>query len=162
MANTPRIIKKYANRRLYDTEISQSITLQDVRDLIAGGESIQVLEARSEKDVTRSVLVQIVADQELLGQPILSNAFLEGLIRLDSVPLKDLSRDFLEAAMAQLQSQQQHLEDAWTATFRGTSVDEFTQSALAPAKQFQRRIFELWTDARRPASRSTKNNNDAD
>lgn len=77
MPKSPRIIKKYANRRLYDTQTSQSITLQDVRDLIASGECIEVLEARTGKNVTRSVLIQIVADQEMLGQAVLSNAFLE-------------------------------------------------------------------------------------
>ena len=73
----PRIIKKYANRRLYDTGSSQSITLQDVRDLIGAGHRIQVVEAKSGNDVTRAVLLQIVADQELLGRPVLSNDFLE-------------------------------------------------------------------------------------
>jgi polyhydroxyalkanoate synthesis repressor PhaR len=149
----PRIIKKYANRRLYDTQTSQTITLQDVRDLVGAGEKIQVVEARTGKDITRPVLLQIVADQELMGRPILSNEFLESLIRVDSRPLKDLSREFLQKVMTHLQSQQQEVEQAWSSTFRGTGLDELTQATLEPAKQFQRRMFTLWTEALTPDKR---------
>jgi len=153
MSKTPRIIKKYANRRLYDTQTSQTITLLDVRDLIGSGETIQVVEAKTGKDITRSVLIQIVADQELMGRPVLSNEFLEGLIRVDSTPLRDLSREFLEKVMTHIQSQQQEVEEAWTSTFRGTGIDELTQATLEPARQFQRRMFTLWTDALAPGKR---------
>jgi polyhydroxyalkanoate synthesis repressor PhaR len=153
MPITPRIIKKYANRRLYDTQTSQTITLQDVRDLIGSGETIQVVEAKTGKDITRSVLIQIVADQELMGRPVLSNEFLQGLIRLDSMPVKELSREFLEKVMRHLQSQQQNVEEAWKSTFRGASIEEFARAALEPAKEFQRQIFTLWSDALSPGKR---------
>ena len=100
MSQQARIIKKYANRRLYDTETSQSITLQDVRDLISRGVAIQVVEAKGGRDITRSVLLQIVADQELLGQPVLSDAFLAAIIRLNNNPLSSMACDFLERAVA--------------------------------------------------------------
>ncbi|MGY6631974.1 MAG: polyhydroxyalkanoate synthesis repressor PhaR [Wenzhouxiangella sp.] len=99
MARTPRIIKKYANRRLYDTETSQSITLNDVARLIGQGADIQVVEAKGGQDITRSVLLQIVADQEMLGQPMLSDAFLMAIIRLSANPASELARDFLERAV---------------------------------------------------------------
>ena len=100
MARTPRIIKKYANRRLYDTETSQSITLNDVARLIGQGTDVQVVEAKGGQDITRSVLLQIVADQEMLGQPVLSDAFLSAIIRLNANPVNELANDFLERAVA--------------------------------------------------------------
>ena len=64
-----RIIKKYPNRRLYDTEISSYITLEDVRQLIVEGESFEVRDAKSGEDLTRAVLLQIIAEHEQDGQP---------------------------------------------------------------------------------------------
>ena len=65
-----RIIKKYPNRRLYDTEISSYITLEDVRQLIVDREEFTVRDAKSGADLTRSVLMQIIAEHEEHGQPI--------------------------------------------------------------------------------------------
>ena len=76
-----RIIKKYPNRRLYDTEISSYITIEDVRQLIPDGEDFEVRDAKSGDDLTRSVLLQIIADQEQDGEPMLSTQLLSQLIR---------------------------------------------------------------------------------
>ena len=74
-----RIIKKYPNRRLYDTEISSYITIEDVRQLILDGESFEVRDAKSGEDLTRSVLLQIIAEHEQDGQPMLSTQLLSHL-----------------------------------------------------------------------------------
>ncbi len=150
----PRIIKKYANRRLYDTGSSQSITLQDVRDLVGAGHSIQVVEAKTGKDVTRSVLLQIVADQELLGRPVLSNEFLESMIRVNSNPMRDLTRGYLEKVMTHLEAQQDSVESAWAATLKSAGMKDFGAiSPLAPFRQFQKKMFEVWTQALTPSLR---------
>ena len=150
----PRIIKKYANRRLYDTGSSQSITLQDVRDLVGAGHSIQVVEAKTGKDVTRSVLLQIVADQELLGRPVLSNEFLESMIRVNSNPMRDLTRGYLEKVMTHLEAQQDTVESAWAATMKSTGLKDLgAVSPLAPFRQFQKKMFEVWTAALTPTLR---------
>ena len=150
----PRIIKKYANRRLYDTGSSQSITLQDVRDLVGAGQSVQVLEAKTGKDVTRSVLLQIVADQELLGRPVLSNEFLESMIRVNSNPMRDLTRGYLEKVMTHLEAQQDSVECAWAATLKSTGLKDLGALApLAPFRQFQKKMFEVWTAALTPSLR---------
>ncbi len=150
----PRIIKKYANRRLYDTGSSQSITLQDVRDLVGAGHSIQVVEAKTGKDVTRSVLLQIVADQELLGRPVLSNEFLESMIRVNSNPMRDLKRGYLEKVMTHLEAQQDSVESAWAATMKSTGLKDLgAVSPLAPFRQFQKKMFEVWTAALTPTLR---------
>ena len=150
----PRIIKKYANRRLYDTGSSQSITLQDVRDLVGAGHSIQVVEAKTGKDVTRSVLLQIVADQELLGRPVLSNEFLESMIRVNSNPMRDLTRGYLEKVMTHLESQQDSVEHAWASTLKSSGLEDLGSiSPLAPFRQFQKKMFEVWTAALTPSLR---------
>ncbi|MCE7032808.1 polyhydroxyalkanoate synthesis repressor PhaR [Lysobacter sp. GX 14042] len=77
-----RLIKKYPNRRLYDTEISSYITIEDVRQLIVEGEAFQVCDARSGDDLTRQVLLQVIAEHEQGGSPLLSPALLMRLARL--------------------------------------------------------------------------------
>ena len=155
MTAEPRIIKKYANRRLYDTGASQSITLQDVRDLIGAGHHVQVVEAKTGRDVTRSVLLQIVADQEMLGRPVLSNEFLESMIRVNSNPMRDLTRGYLEKVMTHIESQQDSVERAWASTLKSTGLEELgSMSPLAPFRQFQKKMFEVWSAALTPGLRS--------
>jgi polyhydroxyalkanoate synthesis repressor PhaR len=150
MAGQKRIIKKYANRRLYDTETSQSITLPDVRDLIGAGEPVHVVEAKTGKDVTRQVLLQIVADQELLGRPVLSNEFLEAMIRVNSNPMRDLTRGYLEKVMTHLESQQHDVEKAWSSTLKKSGLDSLGSATLEPFMKFQKRIFSVWSEALSP------------
>lgn len=162
MPRPRRMIKKYANRRLYDTETSQSITLQDVRNLIGGGENVTVTEARSGNDVTRQVLLQIVADQELLGRPVLSNEFLEAMIRVNSNPMRDLSRHYLEKVMTHLESQQERVKSAWSQTLGNAGIKDHGTTPLEPFRQFQRRMFSLWSEALSPPLRTDPADSDAD
>ena len=104
-----RIIKKYANRRLYDTDTSQYITLNDLKGLVAGGEAVRVIDARSKQDISREVLLQLVAEQEALGRPILNEAILTALIRFYDHPMQKIATRYLEAALGQLQEQQGQL-----------------------------------------------------
>jgi polyhydroxyalkanoate synthesis repressor PhaR len=106
-----RIIKKYANRRLYDTGSSCYITLDDLKKLIGSGISVQVLDARTKKDISREVLLQLVADQESLGRPILNEAILISLIRFYDHPMQKLASSYLETALNQLQDQRAKLSD---------------------------------------------------
>lgn len=153
MARSRREIKKYANRRLYDTETSQSITLQDVRDLIGRGENVSVIEAKGGKDVTRQVLLQIVADQEMMGRPLLSNEFLEGMIRVNSNPMRDLARRSLEKMMNHFDSQQESLEGAWSATLDQAGLKSLG-SPMESFRQFQRQMLTLWSEALSPSPRT--------
>jgi polyhydroxyalkanoate synthesis repressor PhaR len=77
----PRLIKKYPNRRLYDTQLSRYITLEDVRRLIAGSTPVRVIEQRTGRDITRSVLLQVISEQEQGESARLSETFLTELIR---------------------------------------------------------------------------------
>ncbi|MCA1780235.1 MAG: polyhydroxyalkanoate synthesis repressor PhaR [Xanthomonadaceae bacterium] len=156
MPATKRTIKKYANRRLYDAETSQTITLSDVRDLIGAGESIEVVEAKTGNDVTRQVLLQIVADQEMLGRPVLSDEFLEQMIRVNSNPMRDMARDYLEKVMTHLQSQQQAVEDALTSSFGKTGLETLGTASLEPYRRLQQRLFSVWSEAIKPSLVSNK------
>lgn len=100
--NEPRLIKKYPNRRLYDTELSRYITLDDVRALIAAGTEVRVNEQRGGRDITRSVLLQVIAEQEQGAGSRLSKEFLALLIRTyNGIPPLDVSRP-LEASLRQV------------------------------------------------------------
>lgn len=104
-----RIIKKYANRRLYDTSRSRYITLNDLKGLIVSGESVRIVDAKSHANITREVLLQLVAEQESIGRPILSESILTGLIRFYGHPLQQIATGYLESALGLLQSQQRQL-----------------------------------------------------
>lgn len=104
-----RIIKKYPNRRLYDTEISSYITLEDVRQLIVDGEGFVVRDARSGNDLTRQVLMQIIAEHEEHGQPIFSTELLTQVIRFRGDALQGAMSSFLERSLQFFLEQQQTL-----------------------------------------------------
>jgi len=76
-----RVIKKYPNRRLYDTEDSRYITLSDIRDLVLGKVEFVVVDKKNGHDITRCVLLQVISEQEQQGDPVMSQAFLSEIIR---------------------------------------------------------------------------------
>ncbi|MDR2873056.1 MAG: polyhydroxyalkanoate synthesis repressor PhaR [Xanthomonadaceae bacterium] len=93
------IIKKYPNRRLYDTEISSYITIEDVRQLIIAGKNFEVHDARTGASLTRSVLLQIILDKEQGETPILSTQLLRQIIRLHDNPGHESVNHYLERSM---------------------------------------------------------------
>ena len=106
-----RIIKKYANRRLYDTQSSSYITLDDLKELIVSGSLIEVQDAKTKKDISREVLLQLVAEQESLGRPILNEVILTSLIRFYDHPMQKLASGYLETALGQLLDQRAKLSE---------------------------------------------------
>jgi polyhydroxyalkanoate synthesis repressor PhaR len=129
-----RIIKKYANRRLYDTESSCYITLDDLKELIVSGISIEVQDAKTQKDISREVLLQLVAEQESLGRPILNEAILTALIRFYDHPMQKLASGYLETALGQLQDQRVKLSE---------QMQGLMGSPADLASQFTRKNLEL-------------------
>ncbi len=95
----PRLIKKYPNRRLYDTQLSRYITLEDVRRLIAAETPVRVLEQRSGRDITRTVLLQVITEQEQGDGATLSEAFLTELIRAYGQVPPDGTKSHLESCL---------------------------------------------------------------
>ena len=96
---TERLIKKYANRRLYDAELSRHVTLADIRQFILAGQSVRIVEDKTGEDITRSILLQVLAEQEQFGKPILSVSLLESMIRVYGNGLQELAAAFLEASL---------------------------------------------------------------
>src|SRR2546430_14366998 len=101
-----RLIRKYANRRLYDAQDSRHVTLDDLRKLIASGQRIKVVDDKSGDDITRSVLLQIIASQEQFGTPVLSLQLLEAIIRFYGNPIQQMLTSYLEQSIGGLLRQQ--------------------------------------------------------
>jgi polyhydroxyalkanoate synthesis repressor PhaR len=123
MANTatdkqPTVIKKYANRRLYHTGTSTYVTLEDLAGMVRGGEDFVVFDAKSGEEITRSVLTQIIFEQENKeGQNLLPVTVLRQLIRFYGDSLQSLVPSYLEFSMANLAKEQQKLREQMAQTF---------------------------------------------
>jgi polyhydroxyalkanoate synthesis repressor PhaR len=138
-----RVIKKYANRRLYDAAESRHVTLEDLRKLIVQGEKIKVVDDKSGEDLTRSILLQIIADQEQFGQPILSTSTLESIIRFYGDAMQGFMGRYLEQAVSSFVSQQQALQNQISKMVSGTplaSMADLAQANLAMWQQMQENI----------------------
>lgn len=107
----PRIIKKYANRRLYDTHESSYMTLEELKKLIVDGHVVQIVDAKSNKDISREVLLQLVAEQESAGTPILNETILTSMIQFYGHPMQNMASQYLEIALDRLQTQRGQLSE---------------------------------------------------
>ena len=134
--STPRVIRKYANRRLYDATASRHVTLEDIRRLIAGGEQVQVLDDRSGEDLTRAVLLQIIAEQEQFGSPVLSVQLLEGIIRFYGNPVQDMLSRYLEHSLGAVMQQQRSVQ---------AQLAKAMETPLAPLAELTRQNMEMWS-----------------
>ncbi|MBC7500268.1 MAG: polyhydroxyalkanoate synthesis repressor PhaR [Herminiimonas sp.] len=91
-----RLIKKYPNRRLYDTQTSSYITLTDVKQLVLDNEIFTVIDAKSDEDLTRSILLQIILEEESNGSPMFSSAALSQIIRYYGHAMQGMMGSYLE------------------------------------------------------------------
>lgn len=106
-----RVIKKYPNRRLYDTAISRYITLEEVRQLVIDNRSFQVVDKRSGEDITRSILLQVIAEQEQGGDPIFETELLKHIIRFYGDPMQSSISRYLELSIQLFLEKQQTFSD---------------------------------------------------
>ncbi len=106
-------IKKYANRRLYDTESSAYITLDRLAQMVREGREFEVVDAKSGEDITRQVLTQIIVDEEARGSTMLPINFLKQLIGLYGNSMQNFVPQYLEAAMDSFQRNQGAVRDAF-------------------------------------------------
>ena len=107
----PRVIKKYPNRRLYDTVQSKYITLSDIRSLVLERIEFVVIDKKSQDDITRSILLQVIAEQEHGTDPVMSRDFLAQVIRSYGGNLQNVLSSYLEQSMKLFTSQQRELRD---------------------------------------------------
>ena len=106
-------IKKYANRRLYDTESSSYITLDRLAEMVREGREFEVVDAKSGEDITRQVLTQIIVEEEARGSTMLPVNFLKQLIGLYGNSMQGMVPQYLEAAMDAFQRNQSAMRDAF-------------------------------------------------
>jgi len=102
-----RVIKKYPNRRLYDTEESRYITLADVKDLVIRKIDFVVIDKKSGDDITRSILLQVISEQEQQGEAIMSQDFLSQVIRSYGKVVPGFMANYLEQSLKLFMTQQQ-------------------------------------------------------
>jgi polyhydroxyalkanoate synthesis repressor PhaR len=139
----PRVLKKYPNRRLYDTRTSSYITLGDVKQMVMAGEAFEVRDAKTGEDLTRSILLQIILEEEAGGYPMFSTAMLVLLIRFYGHAMQGLMGSYLEANLRQFVELQGRMV--------GTGGNLFDPAAYQPERWQQvltppsGAVPELWT-----------------
>src|SRR5437773_12062676 len=111
MSESPRIIKKYPNRRLYDTANSGYITLADVKQMVLEDLTFQVIDAKSGDDLTRTILLQIVLEVESGGMPMFSSEMLAQMIRFYGNALQGIMGSYMEHSVKAFLTIQQKLQD---------------------------------------------------
>jgi polyhydroxyalkanoate synthesis repressor PhaR len=104
--NPLRVIKKYPNRRLYDTDTSSYITLAEIKQLVMESEPLQVVDAKTGDDLTRSILLQIILEEEANGSPMFTAPVLSNIIRFYGHAMQGLMGGYLEKNMQALMEMQ--------------------------------------------------------
>lgn len=132
-----RVIKKYPNRRLYDTEKSAYITVADVLKIIRTGEDFKVVDAESGEDITRSVLVQIITEQEAGASPIFTTEMLTRFIRFYDDSSQALFGEFLDKNLTLFAEQQKKFQD---------QMGNMMTNPLQFMQDLTERNLSLWSD----------------
>jgi polyhydroxyalkanoate synthesis repressor PhaR len=137
----PTTIKKYANRRLYNTGTSTYVTLEDLADMVKTGEDFVVFDAKTGEEITRSVLTQIIFEQENKGQNLLPITFLRQLIRFYGDSIQNLIPTYLDFSIESLVREQEKL--------RGQMANAFGPGAFDVLGEQVRRNTEMFEQAMR-------------
>jgi polyhydroxyalkanoate synthesis repressor PhaR len=131
--NEPRVIKKYPNRRLYDTVESRYITLADVRKLVVEQIDFVVIDKKSQEDITRCILLQVIAELEQAAEPLMSRDFLSQVIRFHDAHSHDMIGSYLEQSFKLFASHQRDARE------RGKNDGDALQAVASLAqKNYQR------------------------
>ncbi len=123
---SPRIIKKYPNRRLYDTETSTYITLAEVKDLVLGYKEFQVQDAKSGEDLTRAILLQIILEEESGGVPMFSTDMLANIIRYYGHSMQGLMGSYLERSIHAFHEAQKRFQEQAQVLIPKVPAEAFT------------------------------------
>jgi polyhydroxyalkanoate synthesis repressor PhaR len=135
----PTIIKKYANRRLYNTGTSTYVTLEDLADMVKAGEDFVVYDAKTSEDITRSVLTQIIFEQENKGQNLLPITFLRQLIRFYGDSIQNLIPTYLDFSIDSLVRDQEKFRNQMSTAF---GPGAFSAGALSDQVRRNTEMFE--------------------
>ena len=141
----PVVIKKYANRRLYNTAASQYVTLEHLSDMVREGVDFVVLDAKTGDDITRSVLTQIIFEQESRGQNLLPVQFLRRLIRFYGDQMQGFLPPYLEMSMESFAKAQEKMRENMSRAFGATTpMAAFEEQAQRNMQLFQQAL-QMWT-----------------
>ena len=149
--STERIIKKYANRRLYDATASRHVTLEDLRKLIFDGEQIKVIDEKSGDDATRSTLLQIVAEQEHFAKPIMSSQLLHSIVRFYGTSMEELTGQYLEKCVHHLLHQQETIR---------AQIAKLMSTPVADVLDVARQNMEMWDELQKLVFTTYKSHSD--
>lgn len=127
----PVVVKKYANRRLYNTESSSYVTLEDLARMIREGREFVVYDAKSGEDITRSVLTQIIVEEESKGSHLLPESFLRQLIGFYGGSMQQVVPRYLEATMQGFARQQEEMRRNMASALKPFSFEEMGRQNLA-------------------------------
>jgi len=130
-----RIIKKYPNRRLYDTVESRYITLGDIRALVNAKVDFVVIDKKTDEDITRSILLQVIAEQEHDGDPLMSQDFLAQVIRAYGGTMQSMVGDYLEQSLKLFTAQQTQIRERVRSM---VGLDPMTAMTSLAQENFQR------------------------
>jgi len=153
-----RVIRKYANRRLYDPSESRHLTLDEVRELVVAGERIRVEDAKSGEDLTRSILLQIIVEREEAGRPLLSAELLEQLIRHYGGAMQDFLATYLERSVDAFVDQQECFQSQVLKMMQDTplaAMGKIAEQNMAAWKELQNGL--LGTPPAQPQKPDPKN-----
>ena len=142
--STTRVIKKYPNRRLYDTEESRYITLADVKDLVMNKVDFEVIDKKTGEDITRQILLQVISEQEQHGDAIMSQDFLADIIRAYGAVVPDSMARYLEQSMSFFMQQQKFLQGQVESVVGKDPIGtmaEMTQKNIARLQTFQQEML---------------------
>ncbi len=148
--NDPRVVKKYPNRRLYDTVESRYITLADIRRLVMDKVDFVVIDKKSQEDITRSILLQVIAEQEHAGQPLMSQDFLSQVIRSYGGAMQSVVGSYLEQSLKLLSGQQQQMREQMRDVMGNEAYDSIatlTHQNLERWRSVQDDIFKVMSSA---------------
>lgn len=156
-----RIIKKYPNRRLYDTERSVYITLNEVHEIVRSGEEFKVVDANSGDDITRAVLVQIITEQEGGQNPLFSTEMLTKFIRFYDDAAQSMFGSFLEQNLQAFVEQQKRLTQQMVESPLPKMMQEMTERNLAIWQNMQKNFMDIATGVRYPGHTGPADSPDA-
>src|ERR1041384_7083160 len=148
----PTTIKKYANRRLYNTGASTYVTLEDLAEMVKSGEDFVVFDAKTGEDITRSVLTQIIFEQENKGQNLLPITFLRQLIRFYGDSMQMLVPRFLEMSVENLTREQAKFRESMAKTFGASGLNVLEDQVRRNMEMFERAFTMFLPFAQKNAS----------
>ncbi len=152
----PRVIRKYPNRRLYDTVESRYVTLNDIRRLVVERVDFVVLERKTQQDITRSILLQVIAEQEGAGEALMSRDFLSQVIRSYGSGLHDFVGRYLDESIQLFAREQREIRDRFKSVVGLDPLETVTAVAQKNYQRWKSLQEEVFARIGRPFGREEK------